>query len=153
MGERMAAFVRLSRLRFLVESLLTVTLGMAVSAYAGQRVDLGAWALVQATVVLTHLMTHYCNEYFDLEADSAHTAPTRWTGGSQVLVRGALAPVVSLSAAFLLLFVVILLAVLMPTTPQRIIALAGIGLGWFYTAPPARLNYRALGEITTAATL
>ncbi len=153
MGERIAAFVRLSRLRFLVESQLTVTLGVAVATFAGCRFAFGTWLLVQATVVLTHLMTHYCNEYFDLPADRAHATPNRWTGGSQVLVRGALRPEVSLSAAFVLLFVVLGLTVLMPTTGQRLIAVGSIALAWFYTAPPVRLNYRAFGEVTTAASL
>lgn len=153
MRERIVAFIRLSRLKFLVESLLTVTLGVTVSVYAGQPFRLGPWLLVQVTVSATHLMTHYCNEYFDLAADSAHTAPNRWTGGSQVLVQGVLRPVVSLSAAFLMLFVIMLLVVSMPTTPERIIALTAVAFAWFYTAPPVRLNYRALGEVTTAAAL
>ncbi|MGH3802131.1 MAG: prenyltransferase, partial [Pseudonocardiaceae bacterium] len=137
----------------LVESLLTVTLGLTVSVYCGQPFLLGPWLLVQSTVSATHLMTHYCNEYFDLEADSAHTAPNRWTGGSQVLVQAVLRPVVSLSAAFVMLFVIMLLVVVMSTTPERLIALAAVALAWFYTAPPVRLNYRALGEVTTAAAL
>ncbi|WP_309116168.1 prenyltransferase [Saccharothrix sp.] len=153
MGGRLAAFIRLSRLRFLVESQLTVTLGVAVSVYSGHAFALGTWLLIQSTVVLTHLMTHYCNEYFDLAADSAHTAPNRWTGGSQVLVKGALRPEVSLAAAFVLLFVVLLLTVVMPSPVQRLISLAAIALAWFYTAPPVRLNYRAVGEVTTAASL
>jgi 1,4-dihydroxy-2-naphthoate polyprenyltransferase len=153
MEQRLLAFVRLSRPRFLVESLITTTLGVTVAVYAGQRFQLGTWLLVQATVTLTHLMTQYCNEYFDLDADSAHTAPNRWTGGSQVLVSGVLRPVVSLSAAFVLLFVDVLLAMLMPTTASRLIAFVIITLAWFYTAPPVRLNYRALGEITTAGVL
>lgn len=153
MRDRVIAFIRLSRLKFLIESMLTVTLGLTVSVYCGQRFQLGPWLLVQATVTATHVMTHYCNEYFDLAADSAHATPNRWTGGSQVLVQGALRPVVSLSAAFIMLFMVMLLVVLMPTSPERLIALAAVVLSWFYTAPPIRLNYLALGEVTTAAAL
>ncbi|HEY4018283.1 MAG TPA: prenyltransferase [Pseudonocardiaceae bacterium] len=153
MEQRLLAFVRLSRPRFLVESLITATLGVTVAAYGGHRFQFGTWLLVQAFVTLTHLMTQYCNEYFDLEADSAHTAPNRWTGGSQILVSGVLRPVVSLSAAFVLLFLDVLLATLMPTISSRLIAFAILVLAWFYTAPPVRLNYRALGEITTAGVL
>jgi 1,4-dihydroxy-2-naphthoate octaprenyltransferase len=153
MQERIVAFIRLSRPKFLLESLLTVTLGLTVSVYSGQVFLAGPWLLVQLTVSATHLMTHYCNEYFDLEADSAHTAPTNWTGGSQVLVRGTLRPAASLSAAFLVLFAVLVLVMLMPTQVERFLALAGVVLAWFYTAPPIRLNYRAFGEFTTAAVL
>ncbi|GAA3849589.1 hypothetical protein GCM10022243_14400 [Saccharothrix violaceirubra] len=153
MAGRIAAFVRLSRPRFLVESQLTVTVGVGAAVSAGHGFAFGTWLLVQATVALTHLMTHYCNEYFDLAADRAHTAPNRWTGGSQVLVSGALRPEVSLSAAFVLLFVVLGLTVAMPTPAQRLIALAAIAVAWFYTAPPVKLNHRGLGEIATAASL
>lgn len=153
MGHKFLAFVRLSRPRFLVESFITATLGVAVAAYAGWHFQFGTWLLVQAFVTLTHLMTQYCNEYFDLEADSAHTAPSRWTGGSQILVVGEIKPVAALSAAFALLFVDVLLAILMPTTASRLIAFVILLLAWFYTAPPVRLNYRGLGEITTAGVL
>lgn len=153
MEHRFLAFVRLSRPRFLVESFITSTLGVAVAVYGGWDFRFADWLLVQAFVTLTHLMTQYCNEYFDLEADSAHDAPSRWTGGSQILVSGRIKPMVALSAAFVLLFVDVLLAILMPTPASRLIAFVIILLAWFYTAPPVRLNYRALGEITTAGVL
>ena len=42
------------------------------------------------------LMTHYANDYFDLEADRANRTPTRWSGGSRVLPAGVLPPRVAL---------------------------------------------------------
>lgn len=151
--EQFAAFIRLGRFKFLLESLLTVTLGITIAVYQGHSLSVGSWLMVQLFVSATHLMTHYCNEYFDLEADSAHTAPTAWTGGSQVLAQGLLRPVVSLSAAFVLLFLLVLLIAAMPNLITRILAAAILALAWFYTAPPIRLNHRRLGEITTAGVL
>jgi 1,4-dihydroxy-2-naphthoate octaprenyltransferase len=153
MGHRFLAFVRLSRPRFLVESFITSTLGVAVAVDGDWGFRFADWLLVQAFVTLTHLMTQYCNEYFDLDADSAHTAPSRWTGGSQILVSGDIKPITALSAAFVLLFVDVLLAIMMPSTASRLLAFVILLLAWFYTAPPVRLNYRALGEITTAGVL
>jgi 1,4-dihydroxy-2-naphthoate octaprenyltransferase len=101
----------------------------------------------------THLMTHYCNEYFDLEADKANASPTSWTGGSRILVDGLLAPIVSLSASFVLLFVAVFLIAAMPTLTARLMAAAITAMAWFYTAPPVRLNYHALGELSCAAVL
>ena len=43
------------------------------------------------------LMTHYANDYFDLEADRANRTPTRWSGGSRVLPDGVLPPGVALA--------------------------------------------------------
>jgi 1,4-dihydroxy-2-naphthoate octaprenyltransferase len=145
--------VRLGRPKFLLESVLTVTCGIAVVVYLGHPFLIGPWLVAQAFVSTTHLMTQYCNEYFDLEADSAHTGPTAWTGGSQVLAQGLLPAGVSLAASFVLLFVSIAQIAFMPTLTTRLVCVVIVALAWFYTAPPIRLNYRAAGEVTTAAVL
>lgn len=151
--EQFAAFVRLGRPRFLVESLLTVALGLAVAVHEGARLDLSQYLLVQAFVTGTHTMTHYCNEYFDREADAAQQAPTSWTGGSRVLAHGRLDPEVSLAGAFVFLFAMSGLVAAMPDTGSRLAGVAVLALAWFYTAPPLRLNYRGAGEVTTAGVL
>jgi 1,4-dihydroxy-2-naphthoate octaprenyltransferase len=149
----LAAFVRLSRPKFLLESLITVIMGCTVSVYSGHPWRFGPWLTVQLFVTATHLMTHYCNEYFDLEADRAHTGANTWTGGSRVLVEGRLRPRVSLSAAFVLLFGILALVMAMPSAIERYAALVVLALAWFYTAPPVRLNYHAFGEVTTSGVL
>ncbi|WP_439679416.1 prenyltransferase [Embleya sp. MST-111070] len=146
-------FVRLARLRFLLYNMLPVALGGAVAVHEGHRIDLGWYALAQGFAWVTHLMTHYCNEYFDLDADRANRYHTPWTGGSRALVDGLVRPIVSLSTAFVLLAGAVFVAVAMPTLPTRLTAAAGITLAWFYTAPPLRLNYRGLGELTVAVGL
>ena len=157
-GERSLAgdivlLVRLGRPKFLLESVLTVTLGVAVVVHLGHPFLIGPWLAAQAFVSTTHLMTQYCNEYFDLEADSAHTGPTAWTGGSQVLAQGLLPARVSLAASFVLLFLSVAQIAVMPTLTARVLCVVIVALAWFYTAPPIRLNYRAVGEVTTAAVL
>ncbi|MGW2485654.1 prenyltransferase [Streptomyces sp. NPDC001606] len=152
-AERVRALVRLGRPKFLVQSMMVVGLGVSMSVHDGHAFRPGWFALTLAFAWCTHLMTHYCNEYFDLEADRANGAPTSWTGGSRVLVSGLLRPVVSLSAAFVLLFVSIALIAVMPTTGTRVMAVAIASLSWFYTAPPLRLNYHALGETACALVL
>ncbi|MFF7245947.1 prenyltransferase [Embleya sp. NPDC008237] len=146
-------FIRLARLRFLLYNTLPVALGGAVAVHEGHRIDLGWYALAQGFAWGTHLMTHYCNEYFDLDADRANRYHTPWTGGSRALVDGLVRPSVALSTGFVLLTGSVFLAVSMPTLPARLMAAAGIALAWFYTAPPLRLNYRGLGELTVAVGL
>jgi 1,4-dihydroxy-2-naphthoate octaprenyltransferase len=150
---RVAAFVRLGRPKFLLNSSLMVGLGVAMASYLGHPVRVGAMVLALAFAWCTHLMTHYCNEYFDLEADRANPAPTGMTGGSRILADGTLAPEVALAAAFTLLFVDVLLIVLMPAPVARAMAFGCVAVGWFYTAPPLRLNYRSLGEVGAASGL
>ncbi|GAA0503725.1 prenyltransferase [Saccharopolyspora thermophila] len=147
------AFVRLGRPKFLFQSMLVVAVGVTIAVHSGFPADLRWYLVTLLFAWCTHLMTHYCNEYFDLEADRANAAPTSWTGGSRVLVSGHLAPVVSLSAAFVLLFAGVLLLAVLPGTPTRLMGAVIIALAWLYTAPPLRLNYHGLGEISCAAVL
>ncbi|MER6689332.1 prenyltransferase [Streptomyces minutiscleroticus] len=151
--ERVALFVTLGRPKFLFQSMLVTGAGVAVAVHTGVRFGAGAYALTLGFAWCTHLMTHYCNEYFDLEADRANRTPTSWTGGSRILVRGLLPPVAGLGAAFVLLFTALVLIAVMPGTADRLVAVAITALAWFYTAPPLRLNYHALGELTCATVL
>ncbi|MDG4765016.1 prenyltransferase [Solwaraspora sp. WMMD406] len=146
-------FVRLARLRFLLYNLLPVGLAVAVSVHQGHPLLLGWYVLAQLFAWTVHLMTHYCNEYFDLAADRANVYFTPWTGGSRALVDGLVPPVVALGTAFVLAAVAQLMIVAMPTWPARLAATAAVVLAWFYTAPPGRFNYRGLGEVTVAAIL
>ena len=59
---------------------------------AGAPFDAARFAWGQLVVTATQLMTHYANDYFDLEADRANRTPTRWSGGSRVLPDGVLPP-------------------------------------------------------------
>ncbi|GAB2802312.1 prenyltransferase [Streptomyces daliensis] len=145
--------VRLGRVKFLLQSSSVVGAGTAVAVAASGGFSPRMYLLVLLFAWLGHLMTHYCNEFFDLDADRANPSPTSWTGGSRVLVDGLLPPRVSLSAAFVLLFCALCTAMALPTAGQRLVAVAVLAVSWFYTAPPVRLNYRALGEVACATVL
>lgn len=147
------ALLRLGRLKFLPYSAVLYALGVTVAVHRGIPIELGPYLHGQLFVWCVHLMTHYCNEYFDLEADRKNLAPTPMTGGSRVLVEGLLSPSVSLGAAFVLLFVSFGLLSAMPSAGARAIGCAMIALAWFYTAPPFRLNYRGLGEVSVSLVL
>nr|AHX39415.1 hypothetical protein wt6.38c [Streptomyces sp. WT6] len=142
------ALIRLGRVKFLFQSLLAVSAATAVIQLEERVFRPGWFTLALAFAWCGHLMTHYCNEYFDLDADRANKNPTSWTGGSRVLVDGLLPPLTSLSTGFVLLAAEVLMLSAMPTWQARVVAAAIIVLAWFYTAPPLRLNYRALGEVT-----
>lgn len=149
----LVGFIRLARLRFLLYNLLPVGLAVAVSVHQGHPLNLAWYAGAQLFAWTVHVMTHYCNEYFDLDADRANVYFTAWTGGSRALVDGLVPPMVSLGTAFLLLGGSLFLVAAMPSLPARLLAAAAVVLAWFYTAPPVRLNYRGAGEVTVAAIL
>lgn len=148
----LAAFVRLSRLRFLTGGFLGVALGVAMAHRAGAALDWQVIALVALAVASLQLMTHYSNEYFDRESD-ALAVRTMFSGGSGVLTARELAPRVALRAAWFALFLALCACA----------ALAGLGrwlaveiaaaialLAWAYSAPPFRLHSRGTGELATA---
>lgn len=146
-------FLRLARFKFLLYNVLPVGLGAAVAVHAGHDLHVGWYLFAQVFAWVVHVMTHYCNEYFDLEADRANVYHTPWTGGSRALVDGLVRPITSLGAAFVLWTGGLLLVAAMPTWEARVLGAVTLALAWFYTAPPLRFNYRGLGEVTVAVIL
>jgi 1,4-dihydroxy-2-naphthoate octaprenyltransferase len=153
------AFIRLGRPQFLVGGFLLYGLGAAVAAWAGVcvggAVDWQRYAWGQLAITAAQLMTHYCNDYFDLEADAANATPTRWSGGSRVLPGGELPPVAALIAAVVLGLVSLAAAVRLALLPGagRLTApllVATVILSWEYSAPPLRLHSRGVGELEVA---
>ena len=152
---RVRAFVRLGRPIFLVGGVVFYGLGAAVAAFQGSRLDWKRFAWGQLAVSSIQAMTHYANDFFDLDADRANRTPTRWSGGSRVLPNGELAPRVALVAAAVLAGVAIFatLALYLVFSAESSVALALVAalvLAWAYSAPPLRLHSRGLGEIDTA---
>jgi len=147
--------LRTTRLPFLSATLVPVLLGIAVAARQGEF----NWWLALVTIVggsLAHLGINVSNDIFDTlsGADEANVNPTQFSGGSRVLIYD-LMTLRQLAALALGLFggaAAIGLYLVWATASQTllVIGVAGIILGVAYTAPPLKLVYRGLGEITVA---
>ena len=148
----LVAIVRLSRLKFLIGAFLSIALGTLVARYEHHRFDLSSSIIALCTVAIFQLMTHYSNDYFDQECD-AHSVRTPFSGGSGVLQSNELAPILAarlaLGAASLGLLATIFVAIRFSPIATALAIAIGI-LSWSYSAPPARLLARGLGELTTA---
>jgi len=149
------AFLKLGRPKFLVGGFVFYGLGAALAVATGAPFDRGRYLWGQLMVSATQLMTHYANDYFDLEADRANRTPTRWSGGSRILPDGVLPPAAALGAALVLgaiaLGAAVMFAMRTPDLPLTLpLAVIIATLAWAYSAPPVRLAARGLGEITTA---
>ena len=149
------AFIKLGRPKFLVGGFVFHGLGTALALAAGATFDAVLFGWGQLIVTAAQLMTHYANDFFDLEADRANRTPTRWSGGSRVLPDGVLAPGIALAAALVLGFVALgatlVLAMRAVDRPLLLpIAVVMTTLAWGYSAPPLRLAARGLGELTTS---
>jgi 1,4-dihydroxy-2-naphthoate octaprenyltransferase len=141
------AFVRLGRPLFLGGGFILYALGAAIAHATGHVIDWSRYALGQGVVTAFQLMTHYANDYFDLEADRANATPTKWSGGSRVLPAGELHPRVALIAALVLAALGAGLSLALGT--YALCALIFV-LAWSYSAPPLRLCASGLGELDTA---
>ncbi|MEP7292607.1 MAG: prenyltransferase [Chloroflexota bacterium] len=152
---RLTAFITLGRPLFLVGGFVMHALGVAMALYSGATLNLAALLWGQIAISATQWMTHYSNDYFDLQADRANRTPTHWSGGSRVLLKGEIPPRAALimAEAFAAAAVIagFVLAVFVGTAAltMPLIGLALL-LAWFYSAPPLRLHSRGLGELTTA---
>jgi 1,4-dihydroxy-2-naphthoate polyprenyltransferase len=143
-------FVRLGRPEFLVGGFLMHGLGIAMARYVGTPLDFTAAIWGQLAITTTQLMTHYANEYFDLAADQANPTPTRWAGGSRVLVEGRIAPRVALITALALGVMGCGIALVLATLVKPGLLTFGLFvvpllLAWSYSAPPFVLHSRGLG--------
>jgi 1,4-dihydroxy-2-naphthoate octaprenyltransferase len=151
-SRRLRAFVRLSRPLFLAGGAVGVGLGTAVASYFGHRApDWFGAALALLAVSTLQLMTHYANEYFDRASDVAG-ARTPFSGGSGVLVEGALAAPVALRAALACLALGLGSAAFFAFQGNAVAAIVTLAIAffaWFYSAPPLRLLATGLGEFDT----
>ena len=154
-GAQLIAFVRLGRPLFLAGGFLFHALGVMMALYQGHSLNLTALILGQVVITSTQLMTHYANDYFDLDSDRPNRNLTPWSGGSRVLPDGQLSPRVALLAARALMGIalagmVAIAIVVHPPAGAIGLMLAGLALSWFYSAPPIRLVERGLGELAGA---
>lgn len=148
--------MRLGRPLFLGGGFLLYALGAAIAALASPAgvIDGRLYLLGQAAVTSFQLMTHYANDYFDLEADRANLTPTRWSGGSRVLVSGGVPPGAALAAALVLLALGLVVTGVLgasgvgPLVVPALVVTAA--LAWAYSAPPLRLHSSGLGELNVA---
>jgi 1,4-dihydroxy-2-naphthoate octaprenyltransferase len=107
----------------------------------------------QIAITATQIMTHYSNDYFDLAADQANATPTRWSGGSRILVEGHIrAEVAWKTAVFFagiaLLAITILTLFVQANLWATSLLLLALFLAWEYSGPPLRLHSRGWGEVT-----
>lgn len=147
------AFLQLARLPFLFGGFAGFALGAAVARFDGFALDWRAYAWGQVLVTSFHLMVHFANDYFDQATDALGTR-TAWSGGSGVLARCELDPRVALVASLACMASGIIATLHALWSGNAWLAIVGTGiavLAWCYSAPPARLLARGLGELDTVA--
>ncbi len=144
--------VRLGRPQYLVGDFLLFTMGALLALLSGAQFVLGKFILGYSILFFAHLSVHYSNDYYDFGVDKLNK-PTPISGGSGVLVNNPELKEFSkwfsivLMALSMILTAIFTVAFRYPIT-FFLFLLFGNLLAWFYTAPPLKLVYRRLGEVS-----
>jgi 1,4-dihydroxy-2-naphthoate octaprenyltransferase len=145
-----------SRPKFLTASAAPVLVGSALGYAAAGTFSPVLFILALLAIMALHAGANMANDYFDHLSgnDWANQNPTPFSGGSRYIQQGILSPKSVLLASLLALIVasVLGLFIVLLTESLFILVLGIVGLlgGFFYTAPPVRLGYRAVGEVVIA---
>lgn len=145
-----------TRPAFLTITLVGVLLGFATAWHAGTPFDTTAAVVAVVLALLTHAGVNVLNDYYDhLNGTDALNTDRLFpfTGGSRFIQNGVLTPRQTLAFG-LLLFLVVVAGGLWLAAHCGLglfwVGLAGLFIGWAYSAPPLRLNSRGLGEACVA---
>lgn len=147
--------LRATRLPFLSATFIPVSIGLAIAAVHGYF-DLASALLTLVGAAAVHLGLNVANDVFDarLGADDLNVNPTQFSGGSRVIQYGlvSLRRMSFISIGFYAIALAVGLVLLLTRYSEAllVIGVLGIVLSVFYTAPPLKLVYRGLGELTTA---
>lgn len=156
-GERLSAWLALSRLPFHSVGVLPFILGMVLARRSKEifRWDICAWGTLG--VVLVMLSTYYAGEYWDYREDtlSARLGSSRFAGGSGVLQRGLLPRRAPLWGSLISLLLALGVAAILQwgyRTGPCTIWFCALGLlgGFFYSTRPVRWVSTGVGELWIA---
>jgi 1,4-dihydroxy-2-naphthoate octaprenyltransferase len=149
--------IQLGRLKFPLNGFLLFSFGTLLAAISGAKLDFNRFLLGYAVLFTANLSISYSNDYFDIGVDQ-YTKPTAVSGGSGILLMHPELRPFSKRFALFLMGVSVTLGVLITLAfPLHqyfpVVVVLGNLLIWYYSAPPIRLSYRGLGEITTIIAL
>lgn len=150
-------YVAATRPAFLAASLMACLLGLAIVWHDGIALDIAPALATLLFAVLAHAGTNVLNDYYDAlnGTDAQNTERIfPFTGGSRFIQNGVLTEAQTRNFGFALLAGVALagLWLMSRSAPQLLyIGLAGLFIGWAYSAPPLKLNSRGLGELCVTA--
>ena len=152
-----SAFFSATRPPFLLASVVPIFLGLAFAAYQGYSLNGATAVLTLFAGILLHAAVNVLNDYYDAlngtdERNTERIYP--FTGGSRFIQNGVLDRQQMLNFGVGLVAAVIVIGIYLITQSGMALfwlGLAGLLLGWGYSAPPLRLNSRGLGELAVLA--
>ncbi len=154
-SDKIVSWLKLMRLQFYSMPLVVYTLGALIFYRINNFFLFKNFFIGYLIIFLIELETVLTNEYYDFEADKLNKNPTRFTGGSRMLVENKISiKEVKYSIAVVFLIIILLSAYLLKITSFSnevyFLLFIGIILCISYTAPPLKLSYRGFGELNVA---
>ncbi len=145
-----------ARPKFLTASVAPVVVGSALGYAVAGALDWGLFVLALLSMMALHSGANIVNDYYDHLSgnDWVNRNVTPFSGGRRFIQEGILSPRATLITALVFLATGsgIGLVILWLTRSVFVLGLgvAGVLGGFFYTARPLQLGYRALGEAVIA---
>jgi len=151
-----ARYFAATRPAFLLASLVAGLLGLATASHhdALRSVPLALLTLIGA--LCAHAGANVLNDYYDaLNGTDARNSERLFpfTGGSRFIQNGVLTLAQTRNFGYALLVTVVLVGLLLlqySASDLLVLGVAGLFVGWAYSATPLKLNSRGLGELCIA---
>lgn len=146
-----------TRPAFLSASLMACLIGLASARHSGFSFDAHLALVTMVFALMAHAGANVLNDYYDAlnGTDACNTERIfPFTGGSRFIQNGVLTEAQTRNFGFVLFAGVTLAGLwLMLCSGSQLlyVGLAGLFVGWAYSAPPFRLNSRGLGELCIVA--
>jgi 1,4-dihydroxy-2-naphthoate octaprenyltransferase len=146
-----------TRPAFLSVTFVGVLVGLASAAGAGIAIDPAAATVTMFFALVAHAGANVINDYYDGKSgcdagNSERVFP--FTGGSRFIQNGVLTLRATGSFGYALLAAVVPAGLWLTAHSAGgliLVGLAGLAVGWAYSAPPLRLQSRGLGELGITA--
>lgn len=151
--DKVIKILKLGRFFFVFGGFFLFSLGALFAVLNRAQLDLAKFLTGYVILFLGHLSVSYSNDYFDFDADTMGNK-TNVSGGSGIL---QLDPSLKKTSKWIAISLILTSIILGTGFTYKynyslfflLYVIFGNLLGWFYTAPPIRLSYRGLGEIST----
>jgi len=151
-GETIYKIIKLGKPQFTFGIFLYFCAGAFLAILLNAEFVLSKFVFGYAVLFLASMAIHYGNDYFDYELDK-YGKPTPFTGGSGILVENPELRGISKKLSIMFICLSLIAGTLFTyiySYPLSFLLLVLFGnfLVWFYAAPPVKLSYRKLGEIS-----
>jgi 1,4-dihydroxy-2-naphthoate octaprenyltransferase len=146
-----------TRPAFLTVTLFGCFIGLATAHTSGIAIAWPAAIVTLVSALLAHAGVNVLNDYYDALSGTDEMNTERvfpYTGGSRFIQNGVLTLTQTLRFGMALFAVVIFAGIWLTTVSGSgliFIGLAGLVIGWGYSAAPLKLNSRGAGELCVMA--